>query len=87
MTWLSNRISRRAVMRGAVGATIAAPFIGRGPALAATVPNIRYATGGGIGPNEMETIIFLDHLKKNVLKKIVAENCETKTAEEAKSKI
>jgi sulfonate transport system substrate-binding protein len=30
--------------------------------------NIRYATGGGIGPNEMETIIFLDHLKQNVLK-------------------
>ena len=28
---------------------------------------IRYATGGGIGPNEMETIIFLDHLKQNVL--------------------
>ena len=28
---------------------------------------IRYATGGGVGPNEMETIIFLDYLKQNVL--------------------
>jgi NitT/TauT family transport system substrate-binding protein len=29
---------------------------------------IRYATGGGIGPNEMETIIYLDWMQKNVLK-------------------
>jgi len=28
---------------------------------------IRYATGGGIGPNEMETIIYLDWMQKNVL--------------------
>ena len=68
MTWSNNRISRRAVMRGAAGATIAAPFISGVPASAASVPNIRYATGGGIGPNEMETIIFLDYVKQNVLK-------------------
>lgn len=60
-------ISRRAWMLGATGAAIAAPFVSR-PAPAASIPNIRYATGGGIGPNEMETIIFLDHLKQNVLK-------------------
>jgi NitT/TauT family transport system substrate-binding protein len=30
--------------------------------------NIRYSTGGGIGPNEMETLIWLDYLKTNVLK-------------------
>ena len=29
---------------------------------------IRYATGGGIGPNEMETIIHLDWLQHNVLR-------------------
>jgi len=68
MTSFSNTISRRAWMLGAAGAAIASPFISRSPAAAADVPNIRYATGGGIGPNEMETIIFLDHLKKNVLK-------------------
>src|SRR5579871_5307296 len=62
----SFSISRRAVMQGAAGAALLAPFVSR-PALAA-VPNIRYATGGGIGPNEMETIIFLDYVKQNVLK-------------------
>jgi NitT/TauT family transport system substrate-binding protein len=61
-----HRISRRAWMLGAAGAAIAAPFVSS--ASAASIPNIRYATGGGIGPNEMETIIFLDHLKQNVLK-------------------
>src|SRR5260370_28049961 len=36
--------------------------------LARTAPvTIRYATGGGIGPNEMETIIYLDWMQKNVL--------------------
>ena len=39
----------------------------RGSGRAAAAPvNIRYATGGGIGPNEMETIICLDYLKQNV---------------------
>src|SRR6202035_5887340 len=59
-------MSRRAVMLGATGVALSAPFVSR-PAFAA-VPNIRYATGGGIGPNEMETIIFLDYMKQNVLK-------------------
>src|ERR1700748_387714 len=68
MTSFSDKISRRAWMLGAAGAAIASPFISRSPASAAGIPNIRYATGGGIGPNEMETIIFLDHLKQNVLK-------------------
>lgn len=61
----STQLSRRHVL--AIGAsTLATPFIAR-PAFSAPV-NIRYATGGGIGPNEMETIIFLDYLKQNVLK-------------------
>jgi sulfonate transport system substrate-binding protein len=68
MTSSFDQISRRAWMLGAAGAAIASPLVSRSPALAADVPHIRYATGGGIGPNEMETIIFLDHLKQNVLK-------------------
>ena len=39
----------------------------RGAGARAAPVNIRYATGGGIGPNEMETIIWLDYLKQNVL--------------------
>ncbi|MFA5488602.1 MAG: ABC transporter substrate-binding protein [Candidimonas sp.] len=34
------------------------------------LPAIRYATGGAVGPNEMETLIFTDWMKKNVLKNI-----------------
>jgi sulfonate transport system substrate-binding protein len=64
----SHRISRRTLMLGATGAVVAMPFVGFAPAYGAAIPTIRYATGGGIGPNEMETIIFLDHLKQNVLK-------------------
>jgi sulfonate transport system substrate-binding protein len=67
MTSSSRFVSRRAVMLGATGAALSAPFVSR-EGLAASVPNIRYATGGGIGPNEMETIIFLDYVKQNVLK-------------------
>src|SRR5579872_4581375 len=68
MEWSIGRISRRALIRNVAGAAVAAPFISRSEALAAAVPTIRYATGGGIGPNEMETIIFLDYVKQNVLK-------------------
>jgi sulfonate transport system substrate-binding protein len=67
MASFSLSISRRAAMLGATGAVLSAPFVSR-TGLAASVPNIRYATGGGIGPNEMETIIFLDYVKQNVLK-------------------
>src|SRR5690242_16156657 len=63
----SGKFSRRAMLRAgaAAAAGLGAPWITS--ARAAPV-NIRYATGGGIGPNEMETIIWLDHLKQNVLK-------------------
>jgi NitT/TauT family transport system substrate-binding protein len=64
----SRKVSRRSLMLGGACAAIAVPFVSRVSALAASIPNIRYATGGGIGPNEMETIIFLDHVKQNVLK-------------------
>jgi sulfonate transport system substrate-binding protein len=63
-----HRLSRRALMQSAGGAAVAFPFVCLAPARGAPIPTIRYATGGGIGPNEMETIIFLDHLKQNVLK-------------------
>lgn len=66
---LSKSSSRRDVLRGAAGAAMALPLASWGSAAQAASPvKIRYATGGGIGPNEMETIIFLDYLKENVLK-------------------
>lgn len=65
-----RRLSRRVVLNaGATGAAALASYsiLPLGAARAAPVP-IRYATGGGIGPNEMETIIYLDYMQKNVLK-------------------
>jgi sulfonate transport system substrate-binding protein len=57
---------RRLLQAGAAAATLlAAPRIAR-----AAPTLIRYATGGGIGPNEMETVVFLDWMKQNVLKQI-----------------
>lgn len=58
---------RSTIMTALAGATLAisAPYISS--ARAAPV-KIRYATGGGIGPNEMETVIYLDWMQKNVLK-------------------
>src|SRR5215813_12114184 len=63
----SGKLSRRTLLRtGAAAAGLGfAPYIST--ARAAPVA-IRYATGGGIGPNEMETIIWLAYLKENVLK-------------------
>ena len=58
---------RRLVAAGTTGAIagLCAPFV----RLAAAAPTaIRYATGGGIGPNEMETVIYLEWMQKNVLK-------------------
>jgi NitT/TauT family transport system substrate-binding protein len=46
-------------------------FLGAASGLAAFLaapPEIRYSTGCGIGPNEMETVIFLDWMRENVLK-------------------
>src|SRR6185437_9408428 len=61
------QISRRKLLQisaaGAAGTALAWPR-----AASAAPVAIRYATGGGIGPNEMETIIYLDYMKKNVLK-------------------
>lgn len=63
----ANWTRRNVIAAGGAGllAGIGSPFVRR--AHAAPV-NIRYATGGGIGPNEMETVIYLDWMRKNVLK-------------------
>jgi sulfonate transport system substrate-binding protein len=64
----SNR-SRRAFLQGGAAATAGIMLGMPGLVVAQPAPvKIRYATGGGIGPNEMETIIFLDWMQKNVLK-------------------
>jgi NitT/TauT family transport system substrate-binding protein len=60
--------SRRALLQAGAtalaGATLGMPSW----VVAQSSPvRIRYATGGGIGPNEMETVIFLDWMQKNVL--------------------
>ena len=64
----AKQISRRALLRTgalAAGGIAAVSW----PSLVRSAPvNIRYSTGGGIGPNEMETLIWLDYLKSNVLK-------------------
>jgi sulfonate transport system substrate-binding protein len=60
--------SRRALVQ-AGAAAFAGAVLGM-PSLAAAQSKpvkIRYATGGGIGPNEMETVIFLEWMQKNVL--------------------
>jgi sulfonate transport system substrate-binding protein len=58
---------RSVVAAGAAGvvSSLGAPFIRPVRAAPATV---RYATGGGIGPNEMETLIYLEWMQQNVLK-------------------
>ncbi len=63
-------LSRRAILSAgatSVAALAAYSALPLKATRAAPVP-IRYATGGGIGPNEMETIIYLDYMQKNVLK-------------------
>jgi sulfonate transport system substrate-binding protein len=57
--------NRRQLLAAGAAAGLAAPFIRRANAAPVT---IRYATGGGIGPNEMETLIYLEWMQKNVLK-------------------
>jgi sulfonate transport system substrate-binding protein len=61
-------LSRRTIVKTSAAALVAGSILPLGNAARAAAVPIRYATGGGIGPNEMETIIFLDHLQKNVLK-------------------
>ena len=65
----ASRVSRRRFLAVVGGGLVAGPAaLGVRRAGAAPV-TVRYATGGGIGPNEMETIIYLDWMKENVLKR------------------
>ena len=65
--FMADKVSRRGLLgAGASVAGAALPHPGCLRRRAAPV-TIRYATGGGIGPNEMETLIWLDYLKSNVL--------------------
>src|ERR1700687_1649251 len=64
---LSRRSLLRATGYGALAAgfgSLVAPHV-----LRAAPQLIRYSTGGGIGPNEIETVVFLDWMKQNVLKR------------------
>lgn len=60
--------TRRQFVKQTAALAAAALLPGRG-AWAQTPVKIRYATGGGIGPNEMETVIYLDWMQKNVLRR------------------
>jgi NitT/TauT family transport system substrate-binding protein len=65
---MAARLSRRSLLRGGtavIGGVAASSLVS---SVRSAPLNIRYATGGGIGPNEMETVIWLDYLKTNVLK-------------------
>jgi len=70
MTSIDRHGARRRFLRygaaAAAGATLGFPFVHT--ARAQSPVKIRYATGGGIGPNEMETVIYLEWMQKNVLK-------------------
>jgi len=70
MTSIDRHGARRRFLKygaaTAAGAALGFPSVH--PARAQSPVKIRYATGGGIGPNEMETVIYLDWMQKNVLK-------------------
>lgn len=57
--------SRRTILQIGAAMTIAAPYVAR----AQSIPHIRYATGGGLGANEIVTVHFTDWMKENVLKR------------------
>jgi sulfonate transport system substrate-binding protein len=64
---ISVNVSRRGALRAGAAAVTGLAASSWMPRANAAPVNIRYATGGGIGPNEMETVIWLDYLKANVL--------------------
>jgi len=70
MTSIDRHGARRRFLKygaaATAGATLGFPFVHT--ARAQSPVKIRYATGGGIGPNEMETVIYLEWMQKNVLK-------------------
>lgn len=58
--------NRRAFLAGATGLAtfVASPYLARAP-----VPVIRYALGGGVGPNGIDSLFFTEFMRKNVLKR------------------
>lgn len=63
-------VPRRKLLTVAAGGAVIATV----PALlrrahAQTPPVLRYATGGGVGPNEIETVVFEPWMRQNVLKR------------------
>lgn len=59
-------LSRRRLLQA--GAAAGAVALVGAPCIARAAPVLlRYATGGGIGPNEMETVIYLPWMQRNVL--------------------
>ncbi|HEY5340140.1 MAG TPA: ABC transporter substrate-binding protein [Candidatus Aquilonibacter sp.] len=63
-----ENITRRSAIATTGTALTALSVFGSPQAARSDTTTIRYATGGGIGPNETETLIFLPYLEKNVLK-------------------
>jgi len=61
-------LTRRAVLRGTALGAAALTTSSLGVRAQSAPVNIRFATGGGIGPNEITTCVWLDYLKENVLK-------------------
>jgi NitT/TauT family transport system substrate-binding protein len=61
-------MSRRKLLQVG-GAAFAAANVFSPAILRAQAPTLRYATGGAIAPNEIETLFFTDFFKKNVLKR------------------
>lgn len=61
--------SRRQFVKQTAALAAATALLPGQSARAQAPVKIRYATGGGIGPNEMETVIYLDWMQKNVLRR------------------
>ena len=64
----SSVATRRMVLAGLSAVASGAATSLRIPKAQAAPLNVRYATGGGIGPNEINTCVWLDYLQENVLK-------------------
>jgi NitT/TauT family transport system substrate-binding protein len=61
--------ARRAVLGTGFVAVASAALSTLGIRVANAAPvNVRYATGGGVGPNEINTCVWLDYMRENVLK-------------------
>jgi NitT/TauT family transport system substrate-binding protein len=60
-------VSRRSILKTG-GAVVAATALFAPTVLRAAVPTIRFANGGAVAPNEIETLMTTEFFQKNVLK-------------------